>query len=158
MSNTAFIGIDPGASGGISMVTPDGLWVASKYPKDREPSMVAALFNKYTNNAHIEGYVCRVYIELVHAMPTDGRSSAFKFGMNYGIWFGVMANNSIRSDNIIKVSPQKWQSIYGDLPKERKLRKNKLKEIAAGIIDNQFKPTLMTSDAILIANYGRMSE
>tara|TARA_R100000458_G_C8271949_1_gene246746 strand:- start:1994 stop:2431 length:438 start_codon:yes stop_codon:yes gene_type:complete len=136
------IGIDPGANGGIAMVTPNNEWTADRFPKDREPRSVKKLFNSY-----VRGNKCRVYIELVHAMPMDARSSAFKFGMNYGIWLGLSAYHVTT-----KITPQTWQSIYGELSKEKTKRKNELKKIASDI--SGVPATLATADAILIANYG----
>jgi hypothetical protein len=69
------------------------------------------------------------YIEKVHAMPHDGRSSLFKFGVNYGAWLGILHSKQIP---VIEVSPQKWMKFWeiklGEkLPKVKKDRKNKLK-------------------------------
>ena len=50
------------------------------------------------------------------------------------------------------VTPQKWQKHFGELPKIKKDRKNKLKEIASK--KSKLKATLNTSDAICIAVYG----
>ena len=68
----------------------------------------------------------------VHAMPHDGRSSLFKFGVNYGAWLGIL--HSLNTINqIVEVSPQKWMKFWENkigekLPKVKKDRKNKLKE------------------------------
>ena len=66
------------------------------------------------------------------------------------MWFGITANYKVNL-----VTPQKWQSHYGQLPKDKSLRKRKLKEMAIEMVNNDVKPTLCTSDAILIANYGK---
>lgn len=152
----AYIGIDPGVSGGIAMISPDG-WQIEKYPASREPDDVRIIFAKMIEYCVMNDFNTNVFIELVHAMPNDGKSNAFKFGMNYGIWLGITSFHTIN-----KVSPQKWQKFYnqfyGQLPKIKKDRKNKLKEYAASIMkdwNNDYKPTLATSDAILIAHYGK---
>lgn len=146
----AFIGIDPGASGGIAMITVDHLWYAERFPIDKSPYKAKQIFNHMVLTSKNEGFLVDIYLERVHAMPTDGRSSAFKFGMNYGMWFGITANYELNL-----VTPQKWQSHYGELPKDKTLKKRKLKEIATEMVNNDVKPTLCTSDAILIANYGK---
>jgi len=144
-----YIGIDPGFGGGIAMKM-DEKWFVDRYPRSRKVTDVKSIFNHYWHSAIIEGYDVITYIEKVWAMPHDGRSSAFKFGMNYGIWLGIVSGN-----NIIKVTPRKWQSHYGVLPKEKKERKQMLKELAIDIVKGQLKPTLHTCDAILIAKYGK---
>ena len=146
----SFIGIDPGANGGIDMITGDYNWYAERFPIDKDTRKAKSLFETMVLESRNEGHLVKVYIERVHAMPTDGRSSAFKFGVNYGMWLGITANSEIHL-----VTPQKWQRHYGQLPKEKKDKKNKLKEMAINLVNNQCKTTLATSDAILIANYGK---
>ena len=102
------------------------------------------------------------YLEQVHAFPTDGRSSAFKFGSNYGLWQGLLLGFEIECKF---VAPQVWMKPLG-LPKDKKERKNKIKALAQNIIDKQKVPTkvdgrkvtLNTSDAIMIAMYGYLKE
>ena len=150
MNDTVFIGIDPGASGGIAMITVDHLWYAERFPTNKSPSKAKQIFEHMILTSRNEGFLVEIYLEQVHAMPNDGRSSAFKFGVNYGMWFGITANYKVNL-----VTPQKWQSHYGQLPKDKSLRKRKLKEMAIEMVNNDVKPTLCTSDAILIANYGK---
>ena len=73
-----------------------------------------------------------------------------QFGMNYGIWHGLIAGYEQRL-----VTPKKWQSHYDELSKEKKERKQQLKELAIELVDGQCKVTLNNCDAILIANYGK---
>ena len=149
-----FIGIDPGKNGGIAVLTGEWTWHAERYPINGNARDVKELFEYcviLSKNIGIYQPNIEIYIEQVHAMPMDGRSSLFKFGVNYGTWLGITAGY-----NINLVSPQKWQKFYGELPKEKKERKNKLKEWATNMVSHtDIKPTLCTSDAILIANYGR---
>ena len=146
------IGIDPGVNGGIALITPEYKWYAERFPRDRNPKKAYALFENMIMNAKNEGFLIRVFLEKVHAMPHDGRSSLFKFGSNYGLWIGIAVQYPITF-----VTPKKWQSHYGDLPKDKKERKNNLKELAIETVGLQLKPTLCTSDAILIAKYGKES-
>jgi len=91
-------------------------------------------------------------IENVHAFPSDGRSSAFKFGMNLGMWKGLLAAYKISYTSMI---PQQWMKQYGEVKKEKKERKNQLKDWAYIIgkkLDYDGKITLKTADALLIAN------
>ena len=143
------IGIDPGKRGGVAMS--DGTKVVAKSTPE-EPTGMANIIRSHLNTSYIEEEELIAYIENVHAFPTDTRSSAFKFGMNYGIWIGILATLGIKT---VKVSPFKWMEKWKPLPKIKKERKNELKMIAK---DFYPKATLSTSDAILIAVYGMNNE
>ena len=140
------IGIDPGKSGGIARVIQindeELIWTAHKCPENiKEMDNLVKIFKKFLIKP-------KVFIESVHAFPTDGRSSAFKFGMNYGIWQGIIAANNLELEF---VTPQKWQKEL-KLSKIKKERKNELKEIATEV--SGIKATLSTADAICITNWG----
>jgi len=120
--NKNIIGIDPGASGALSKMLIGKNTVASyKCPTDIK-DRVLVLQDGLRKNVE----TC-AYIEKVHAMPHDGRSSLFKFGVNYGAWLGILhSNNEI--NEIVQVSPQKWMKFWQDyynikLPKIKKERK-----------------------------------
>jgi len=159
--NKTVIGIDPGANGAISFTTTNDKirkrngvspWKCHKLLAGR------TLICTMAKTAYHKEIVA--YIEKVHAMPHDGRSSLFKFGVNYGVWLGIL--NSIKGVNkIIEVSPQKWMKFWENkigekLPKVKKDRKNKLKEMASVFTE---KPaTLWNADAVLITMYGMHME
>tara|TARA_R110000824_G_scaffold118830_2_gene271226 strand:+ start:2686 stop:3168 length:483 start_codon:yes stop_codon:yes gene_type:complete len=146
------IGIDPGA-GGAMAVWDKKISKIYKCPADTEEMadiVKESLYINKTKNIR-EVYA---YMELVHAMPHDGRSSLFKFGTNYGKWLGILGTFKVPTT---LVSPQKWMKYWKDkleikLPKEKPSRKRKLKEIASHYTDK--KITLYNADAILIAMYG----
>ena len=147
-----YIGIDPGKSGGIVglLNAPIGIIIACCKPF------------KDIDNAKTSIELCLEYkaektiamMENVHAFPTDGRSSAFKFGKNAGQWEGLLTGFNIPFS---KVVPHIWMSFYGEMPKEKIVRKRKLKQYAQAEIDKVsdegIKATLKTADAYLIANY-----
>jgi hypothetical protein len=138
------IGIDPGKSGGIAWIYEDGLVNCKNCPDDTK-QMADLIRSLQKNNNKI---IC--YLESVHAFPTDGRSSAFKFGMNFGMWQGILSSFNIE---VVLVTPQKWQKHFGDLPKNKKERKNMIKQIASEL--SGLKATLKTADAICITYYGK---
>ena len=152
------IGIDPGASGAISFTNTEEEKVY--YHKCHEQISGRRLTVSMALNAY-ENKKAVAYIEKVHAMPHDGRSSLFKFGVNYGAWLGIL--NSIQGiEKIVEVSPQKWMNWWQEhlglsLPKDKKERKNVLKDIASVFIKPE-KATLWSADSILIAMYGRYQE
>lgn len=160
--NITVIGIDPGASGALSYTNSKKIDVRSQkcHPliSSRNTSLSMAT-TSYTEEKIV------AYIEKVHAMPHDGRSSLFKFGVNYGVWLGLL-NSKIghtprNLKQIVEVSPQKWMKFWENkigekLPKVKKDRKNKLKEIASNYTSERV--TLWNADAILITMYGMYTE
>ena len=145
LNNKIIIGIDPGASGGVSWIDSHSNEIYTE-PCPKTNIEMAELIRNIVKNDTIG---VQAYLELVHAFPTDGRSSLFKFGTNYGKWQGILASFGIEP---IFVTPQKWQKSYGELPKIKKERKNEMKNIARKL--SGLKVTLKTADAILIAIYG----
>jgi len=143
------IGIDPGKGGGIAVVNwnlnDPSTKICTAFKCHETIDEMSSFIKMLTVDRSYK--IC--YLERVHAFPTDGRSSAFKFGMNYGIWQGILSSFKIKTELIV---PRKWQSFYGELPKNKQERKRKLKEIA--IEKSNIKATLKTADAILIALYG----
>ena len=157
MSKT-IIGIDPGAGGAISFVSEANKLYVHKCHElisGRRISLSNAVeaFNTDENIA---------YIEKVHAIPHDGRSSLFKFGMNYGIWLGLLHSNR-KINKIIEVSPQKWMKFWQEklglkFSKNKTERKREIKEIAANYLQGDKKVTLWSADSILITMYGMYTE
>ena len=145
------VGIDPGKSGGLVKI----------HSKNNECSMhkcpsttqeMASLLRTAKNSAFADNLPILVAIERVHAFPTDARSAAFKFGMNYGMWLGIIGSLNIP---LIEVTPQMWMKSYAPLPKIKQERKRKIKEIATEIFEdvynNENRITYAVSDAALIA-------
>ena len=155
------LGIDPGASGAIAYFKSDDVKydinAITAYKCPKEIIDMANLANQLSNS---EPQKCFAYIEQVHAMPHDGRSSLFKFGTNYGAWLGILC--SLRHvDGVVRVSPQKWMKWWQirmgtKLPKIKKDRKNMLKSWAQQCTSQTV--TLYNADAILIAMYGYFQE
>ena len=152
------IGIDPGKSGGIVFFNEDKVIEMYKCPQTIED--MAEILEPYRITWE-NTIPVTAYIEQVHAFPSDGRSSAFKFGTNYGFWQGLLVGYQIECK---LVAPQVWMKSLG-LSKDKKERKNQLKEMAQRVVDKQFdselknkRVTLHTSDSILISIYGYMIE
>jgi len=149
------IGIDPGASGALSKILAGKDTVACyKCPVDVK-DRVLVLQDGLRKNVE----TC-AYIEKVHAMPHDGRSSLFKFGVNYGAWLGILESNT-NVHKLVEVSPQKWMNYWQNklgikFPRDKIDRKRKIKEIAGAFING--KATLWNADSILITMYGYHEE
>jgi hypothetical protein len=160
--NITVIGIDPGASGALSYTNSKKIDVRSHKCNPLISGRNITL--SMATTAYTEEKIV-AYIEKVHAMPHDGRSSLFKFGVNYGCWLGLlnskMGHTPRNLKQIVEVSPQKWMKFWENkigekLPKVKKDRKNKLKEIASNYTSERV--TLWNADAILITMYGMYTE
>ena len=139
----ALITIDPGQSGGICAIFDDKL-VAYKCPKT--PKEMSKIAKELKSMCQSNGFPVLGIIEQVHAFPTDARSSAFKFGCNFGKWLGILGAYDIPT---IEVTPQVWMKPLQPLPKIKRDRKNELKKIAINLFPNN-KVTLSTADAALM--------
>lgn len=146
MENRLFIGIDPGIKGGIAFMYDDDYHVKNTPNTVQEMAQTLIAMKDIAPNTPI--YCC---IEAVHSMPGNSGRSMFTFGTNYGQWLGILATLKIPH---VLVTPHKWMSWYGSRPKNRKDRKNHLKNLAQQRFPNT-KITLGTADAMLIANYLR---
>ena len=139
------IGIDPGKNGGIAGIINNKKFIVKRCPNDNDPYKMAKIIKQIIGkNRKVD-----IIIENVWAFPGDSSMSAFKFGTNYGIWQGIFGTMGLAFRRVI---PRTWQKDYQPLSKVKKERKNELKEIAKGFYK---KPTLQTSDAILIAVWGK---
>lgn len=137
------IGIDPGISGGIAVLTDKGSTIAvTKMPVTEAD--IARFLRPYRKT-----YIA--YIERVHSMPKQGVSSTFKFGCNYGILLGTLAALKIKR---VHIQPAKWQ---GELGCRSKGDKNVTKRKAQELFPRE-KVTHAIADALLIAEYGRRME
>ena len=90
------IGIDPGKNGGVASVSDAGTIKVSYCPDT--PAEMADIIDKIKLYTTIEKENIFATIELVHAFPTDARSSAFKFGTNYGLWLGILESFRIPNE------------------------------------------------------------
>ena len=142
VSNTMYIGIDPGKNGGIACMF-QGQITAHRCPS--KPQLMARLFEDIIKNN-----MCRVMIEKVHSFPGQGVVSMFSFGQNFGQWEGIISSFSVYFSY---VEPKKWQKHYRIKEKNKKIRKLKFKNLAQAIAPD-LKMTYAISDAVLIANYG----
>ena len=137
-----YMGIDPGQSGGIAVVSEPGEPWAVKMP-DTERD-IWDIFTMWTNQ---EGSI-QALIEKVHAMPKQGVSSTFKFGRGYGFLRACLIGAGIPFQEI---TAAQWQ---GKLHCRTRGKKNVTKQLA-----QQWFPELQithaTADALLLAELCR---
>ncbi len=138
----AFIGIDPGQSGGISLLSDAGTADAWKMPETEADA--AEVLRELSECADF----CVCFIEAVHSMPKQGVASSFTFGRSYGFLRGLMVALKIPFEEI---SPQKWQK---EMECRTKGDKNVSKAKAQQLWP-QLKITHATAYALLIAECAR---
>tara|TARA_Y100000310_G_scaffold321623_1_gene379543 strand:+ start:72 stop:563 length:492 start_codon:yes stop_codon:yes gene_type:complete len=150
-SSKIIIGIDPGSGGGIAVFSGKQLLNSTGCPDTVQK--MSDYLRSLINSLELEGIPISkiiVYIEKVHAFPTDARNSAFKFGRNFGMWLGICSTLKLTT---IKVPPQTWMKHFNVPKMDKPNRKKYLKNIARTSFPKE-KITLKTCDAILIAKYG----
>jgi hypothetical protein len=149
-------GIDPGKNGGIVILndseeTKDAP-MAQMYKCPRSTVEMSSILRSARNTAWIQEDKIVVAIEKVWAFPTDARSAAFKFGVNYGQWLGIIGSLNLP---YMEVIPKVWMSSYDPVPKDKKERKQYLKDTCITMYKDMFlydkNITYAVSDAALIA-------
>lgn len=148
------VGIDPGKSGGLAKIDTDNVGYLRTCKCPDNTIDMAGLITSAQNSAYIDNSKLIVYIENVHAFPTDARSSAFKFGTNFGMWLGILGAYKIEP---IRVQPQVWMRDIQPLPKVKKERKLEIKRLAIEMFPDN-KITLSTADAVMLAVWGARHE
>ena len=157
MNNKIYIiGIDPGASGGIVALTNGTVTAIDAMPSTPKGIYEHFLYLGFPNMINKEKTY--VYMELVHAMPTDGVRSAFSFGRHMGHLDTI---SDLLYLNPTLVTPIGWMS-YFDIQKKEKGEsrynfKKRLLQFARSRCRDKSKReqlNLKTCDAYLIALYG----
>lgn len=138
------IGIDPGFGGGVAWWKNEKM-VAHTMPGN--PHELADLLLE-ARSATTWPTDPHAFVEKVHAMPRQGVSSTFKFGMQYGTILGILAAYEIP---YTLVSPSVWQRKLGCLTKgDKNVTKHRALELFPYL-----KITHAIADATLICEYGR---
>jgi Holliday junction resolvasome RuvABC endonuclease subunit len=110
------IGIDSGYTGAICVLDDVisffdmPLTLSKTGKKILDISKLTEIMRQYVGVADF------VYIESVHAMPSQGVSSTFRFGEAYGILQGVLVALGL---NVKYVTPQAWKKQYGLIGSEK---------------------------------------
>ena len=97
-----FGGIDPGQTGGIALLFPDNSVEVYPYTSTKLIDICKCLVDSNSS-------VC-VAVEKVHAMPHQGVSSTFNFGMGFGRILGILEALNISYE---LVTPQTWKKYIG---------------------------------------------
>ena len=136
-----FLGIDPGASGGLAWISDVACGCEKFAATERDILRQFDAACEYVN-------LIIAAIERVHSMPKQGVASSFKFGQSYGFLRGLLTAMEIPFE---EVTPQTWQKSMGCLSKgDKNVTKQKAQQLFP-----ELKITHATADALLIAEYAR---
>jgi hypothetical protein len=135
-------GLDPGVTGGISILDSNGAVVGS-WPTPETEHEVAELLCEFAPR------IARAFVERVQPMPT-GSIAMFKLGRSYGLLRGILTVLQIPFD---EVRPQVWQQALGCMTKGKKaVSRQKAQQLFPGC---PVRITDKIADSLLIAEYGR---
>lgn len=107
------IGIDPGLTGALAVLTHDGaVERLADLPviRDRSLAWIDGAELQSTLLDALRGRTARAVVERVSAMPKQGIASAFTFGVGFGSILGVLRALQIR---IELVTPATWKRALG---------------------------------------------
>jgi crossover junction endodeoxyribonuclease RuvC len=141
MKPTVYLGVDPGASGAIAALFPDGraAWVKLA----ETPADVAAFVRD-----QLVDHEAVAAVEKVGAMPRQGVASTFKFGWSAGFVEGLLVAYGVRFSH---VTPAKWQAALScRTGGDKNISKRRAQELWPAV-----KVTHAIADALLLAEYAR---
>jgi crossover junction endodeoxyribonuclease RuvC len=150
------IGIDPGLSGAVAVLTADGtlealydtptLTLATSRGRRQEydvPGLVALL-------GPYRGAQVHVAIEEAQAMPGQGVRSMFTCGVGFGVWLGVLAALQLPHS---RVRPFVWKRALG-LSKDKEQARLRAQQLFPQA-DLRLRKHHGRAEALLLARYGQ---
>lgn len=142
------IAIDPGESGGIAW-TQDGFVNACNMPK----GMTAQADT--IREICVQEHITHAVIEKTGSyFPGNSGPAAATFARHCGHLEAILYMLSVSTE---QVAPQVWQKSLGNLPKEKKDRKNAIKEQMARLYP-RLSVNLKVADALAILDYKMRSQ
>jgi crossover junction endodeoxyribonuclease RuvC len=153
----AILGIDPGTTGAIALIHEERRMVydtPSMRSGKRAEMSCRAVVQMLTDIAKMVRAPMVAVVEKVHSMPKQGVASSFSFGMNFGMWQGMLAALAIEYHLI---TPQEWKGkIMGGMPKEKEAALLQAQRIFPELTPHLVrKKDVDRADALLLAEYGR---
>jgi crossover junction endodeoxyribonuclease RuvC len=159
-----FLGIDPGQTGALAIITVvDGtinkiefydpplfqLKSGTKIKNEYNEIDMAQNLQKFASS----GDEVSCVLEKVSAMPGQGVTSMFNFGMGYGLWRGMLSAFKIPYS---LVHPTTWKAkIMKDMPKEKEAAFMRALQLYPTVSEQlKRKKDIGRADALLLAHYG----
>jgi hypothetical protein len=148
--STVYVGVDPGASGGIAVLWPNG---PETHKMPATEADLLCLMHDIAIRVAEEGMTIMAAIEKVHGGGARRMTpnSAFTFGMGYG---GLRMAVLAASIPFREVTAQRWQKDMGCMTGGDK----NVSKAAAQRTFPAIKVTHAIADALLIAEYLRRQE
>jgi len=164
------IGVDPGLSGAIGVITTDGITekhmvydiptIPYKGKKIIHDDVLFSIMRDIVSTPNI----VRLFavIEEQHPFPKQGAVSGFTLGVTYGT---ILTCVKMLKIPFVEVKPRDWQKLFG-ITGTGKDKKKQTKQMSCAIANKRY-PTLTfysprgklydgRADAILMAEYGKM--
>lgn len=146
------IGIDPGCSGAIVLMSDNGGYIAG-HPMPVIKVGKSSRVNGAAVSAILQGHdIKHVYLESVHSMPKQGVSSVFTFGHAAGLVEGVVTGMGLP---LTLITPQAWKKSAGLIGSDKDAARSRAVQLYPGLrsLDAKIKGQAL-ADAILIARHG----
>ena len=162
MTNRLILGVDPGQSGAIAMLSdgePAGFidmpTTARRAGGNEVNGKELAARLRGVQQEHTGAYILAV-IEAVHAMPKQGSASTFRFGESFGVLKGVLASVGI---TYCLVEPTVWKRQLVLIGKDKDAaRLLAIDMFPRAAHDMQRKKDSGRADALLIAHWADLTE
>jgi crossover junction endodeoxyribonuclease RuvC len=168
-STTIYIGIDPGASGALGMISPEGarakdmpIIVTEKSTKTKkgnksfnrsiDKQSLLALLRPLAGGRYGDSKV-HIFCELVGVMPGEGSVGAFNFGKGVGTIEGIIAALEIP---VTYVRPMAWKKVMiaGKGGRDKNVSRERCQELFPEV-DCKLKKHDGRAEAVLLAEFGR---
>lgn len=106
-----FVGIDPGKNGALAAIRGSELTMLVPFRDDGESYIhVFRRLSPQCDTWPLPKTPVYVMVEKVWAMPHEGVSSAFSFGVNFGLICGIAKSFGF---DVEYATPQQWQKHFG---------------------------------------------
>ncbi|EMV7410474.1 crossover junction endodeoxyribonuclease RuvC [Enterobacter soli] len=149
---TAILGIDPGCSGALVLVTEQGGYIDHL----AMPTIKVGTKSR-VNGAAVAAWVrqygiTHAYLEQVGAMPGQGTASMFTFGHSAGVAEGILQGLNIP---YTLVTPQAWKKSAGLIGSDKDAARSRAIQLYPELraLDAKAKGQAI-ADALLIARFG----
>lgn len=149
---TVVLGIDPGCSGALVLVTEQGGYI-DHLPMPTIKVGTKSRVNGAAVSAWLRQYgITHAYLEQVGAMPGQGTASMFTFGNAAGVAEGILQGLNIP---YTLVTPQAWKKSAGLIGSDKDAARSRAIQLYPELraLDAKAKGQAI-ADALLIARFG----
>ena len=145
------MGIDPGITGGLAMITPEWTGAIALPRLGAKDIDLLVMDEWWANSLDVMGNPALVVIEKAQAMPKQGVVSAFNYGKVYGLLLGFL---QMKGWPFIEVTPSKWKAAMNLIGKEKEDSIKMATQLFPNV-ELKRKRDHNRAEALLLAEYGR---